>query len=516
MFSTNPATMNRTAFLCSAILIPLASSFAASGQEDKKPPSRPNIVFVLADDMRSDAMSCAGNPLLKTPNLDRLATEGMLFNNAFVTTSICAVSRASILTGQYARRHGVNDFQKPISDLKATYPGILRASGYHTGFIGKWGVAALNREYLQRSAEAFDFWAGDMDQSAYWHERTCNYITNNGTGDRVNFFCSCPSANRPSGGVVGDKPDPALKDPVHAETEFIPAKIRSFLDQRATDKPFCLSVSLKSPHAPWGGYARRFAQDFEGLAVPRAASVSMDEARRQPKFLQETLESDRGLRLVQCADDLDGERNQWLRQYYRLIQGLDFCMGELLQELDRRGLASNTVVIFTSDNGHFFGEHGFFGKWLMHEESIRVPMIVYDPRVAAAQRGQTCGEMVLNIDVAPTILEAAGLPVPPAMQGQSLLPLLRDPAQPFRDSFFYEHLYGHGPKPPTHIERSEGVRTRDWKYTLYVDQAGPEREELYDMRDDPLEMKNLARDPERQDLLQQLRQQHSQFTADLK
>lgn len=477
-------------------------------------PAKPNIIFLLADDLRWDALSCAGNPVLKTPNVDRLATGGTRFTNASLTTSICCVSRASILTGQYARRHGVNDFKTPLRSFAETYPARLRASDYYTGFIGKWGVAAANREYFQECAAAFDFWAGDMGQSSYWHSRTCNYLVNRGTDDRINFFCSCPPAARPGQGVAGDGPHSALTDPVHAETEFVPAKIRSFLDQRTAGKPFCLSVSFKAPHGPWGGFAPRFAKNFEGVAIPRAASVSLAEAQRQPNFLRASLGSDNGLRYVQDAG-LDGERDRQLRKYYRLIEGVDFCVGEILRELDQRGLADNTIVIFTSDNGQFTGEHGFSGKWLMHEESIRTPMIVFDPRAPAAQRGQTCDALVLNIDVAPTILDLAGVTIPSGMQGQSFRPLLRDPAQSGRESFFYEHLYAHDPNPPRHIERSEGVRTREWKYIVYLDQTGSDREELYHLLHDPLEMKNLAADPTQQNRLQQLRQQHRQFAATL-
>ena len=204
-----------------------------------------------------------------------------------------------------------------------------------------------------------------------------------------------------------------------------------------------------------------------------------------------------------------------MRQYYRLIEGVDFCVGQVRDELKRRGLETNTVILFTSDNGHFAGEHGFFGKWLMHEESIRAPMILADLRAPASQRGQTSEAMVLNVDVAPTILNLAGVTVPKAMQGQSLLPLLRNPARPLRESFFYEHLYGHAPKPPNHIERSEGVRTPDWKYTVYVDQTGPDREELYDLRKDALETTNLAHDPAHQERLRQMRQQHQQYSTSL-
>ncbi|MEO6245191.1 MAG: sulfatase [Opitutaceae bacterium] len=475
-------------------------------------PAQPNIVFLLADDLRWDALSCAGHPVLKTPHIDRLAAQGTRFTNAFLTTAICCVSRASALTGQYARRHGVNDFKTPLRSLAETYPVRLRAADYYTGFIGKWGVAASDRDYFRESAAAFDFWAGDMGQSAYWHERTCQYIASNATSERTRLFCSCPPAARQREGVQGAGPHPALHDPVHAETEFMPAKIRSFLDQRANAKPFCLSVSFKAPHGPWGGYAPRFAKDFEGVDIPRAASVTAEEALRQPAFLRASLGSSAGLRYAQDAS-LDGDRNRQFRNYYRLIEGVDFCVGELLRELEQRGLASNTIIIFTSDNGQFAGEHGFTGKWLMYEESIRAPMIVLDPRAPAAQRGQICDALVLNVDVAPTILDFAGMATPPAMQGKCLRPLLREPGRAFREDFFYEHHYD--PGPSRHIERSEGVRGRDWKYIVYLDQTGPAREELYDLRTDKLEMKNLAADPAWQNRLRAAREQHRQFTLTL-
>ena len=473
---------------------------------------RPNIVFILADDLRLDAMSCAGNPVLKTPSLDRLAAGGTRFQNAFFTTSICAVSRASILTGQYARRHQVNDFVTPLRSLDATYPMLLQRGGYYVGFIGKWGVAANDREYCRRCAAAFDFWAGDMGQSSYWHERTCNYINNNGTTARTNFFCSCPPHKNPGEGCGPNGPHPALKDPVHAETEFVPAKIRSFLDQRDPAKPFCLSVSLKAPHGPWQGCGLQFTNDFEGVDIPRRDNVTPAEAERQPAFLRSSLDSSHGWKMSHSSD----ERNRWMRQYYRLVEGVDDCVGQLQQELQQRGLADNTVILFSSDNGHFAAEHGFFGKWFMHEESLRVPLLVCDPRVPVTQRGQTATALALNIDIAPTLLELAGLPAPVAMQGKSLLPVTRAPNTPLRDEFFYEHLYRHSPKPPSHIEPSEGVRTRDWKYIRWVDQTGPDREELYNLRDDPFEMKNLATDPSHHERLIQLRNRCLAYRKELK
>lgn len=457
-------------------------------------PTRPNLVILLADDMRWDAMSCAGNAVIRTPNIDRLAAGGTLFRNAFVTTSICSVSRASILIGQYARRHRIHDFATPIAELGATYPAILQKGGYWTGFIGKWGTAQGDRDYFQRCAKAFDFWAGDMAQTSYWHGKACNYVTNDGTTNRAKFFCDCPAeAQRAQGSGGAGQPHPSLKDPLHLETEIIPAKIQGFLDQRDPAKPFCLSVSFKAPHGPWNGYAPEFAGRFEGVEMPARPTVTREAALREPDFLRASLESDRGL---QFAEDgtLDGPRQQQQRNYYRLIEGLDACVGKFLDELQSRGLLENTVILFTSDNGHFLGEHGFFGKWLMHEESIRVPLIIAGPAPLVGKHAQACDEMALNIDIAPTALDLAGIPVPPAMQGRSLLPQLQQPTRPLRESFFYEHLYEHHPKPPRHIEPCEGVRTRDWKYITYIKRKGPGSEALFDLKKDPHETTNVVPD----------------------
>lgn len=467
----------------------------------------PNVVLIIADDMRWDAMGCAGNPLLETPCLDRLAREGTRFSNAFVTTPICATSRASILTGQYARRHGVHDFTTPLRDSTATYPVMLRAAGYVTGFIGKWGIDAEDRREFVDWSRRFDFWAGDMQQTVYWHGRDCAWLGNDGTAARDRCFCDCPADARRSEGVRDAGPHPALRAPVHAETEFMPAKIRSFLEQRDPRRPFCLTVCLKAPHAPWGGFAPRFAASFADKAIPRVPSISAAEARRLPLFLQRSLGSERGLRFATDAG-LDGTRDRALRQYYRLVAGVDFCVGRILAELDDRGLAGNTVVLFTSDNGMFTGEHGLSGKWLLYEESIRVPLLVRDPRLPAAAQGRVCSALALNIDLHPTCLELAGVPVPPGVQGQSLLPLLHDPARPFRDGFFLEHLFANESDPHRRIERSEGYRTAAEKYILYIDQQGSDSEELYGLRDDPFEMRNRSRDAAAEPLLERLRVAH--------
>lgn len=447
---------------------------------------------------------------VRTPELDRLAAHGVRFTDAFVTTATCCTSRASILTGQYARRHRVNDFAAPLPDLDASYPMLLKRAGYYVGFAGKWGVGDASGDWFGRCARAFDFWAGDTGQSSFWHGRACNYVRNDGTTERERFACDCPAAARAAEGVdpaagggnfylrTGDEPTrdaggphPALVDPVHTETFVFPHKLRQFLDARPADKPFCLSLSFKSPHAPWDGYDAPYAAAFAGQDLPKKPTVSLADAERQPSFLRESLASRFGMAMVR-RDDL---RLREQRKYYRLILTLDAAVGAVRRELEARGLAGNTVIVFTSDHGHLLGEHGMFGKWTMFEESTRVPMIIADPRLPQAHRGRTSPALALNVDVAPTLLDLAGVDVPPAMQGRSLRPLLAEPDGPFRDEFFYEHLYAHGPKPPTRIERTEGLRTRDWKYVTYPDQSGPAAEQLFDLAADPLEREDLAARP---------------------
>ena len=165
-----------------AILL-LAVSWAHAAE------SRPNILFIMADDLRHDALGANGNPVLSTPNIDRVAARGTSFTQAFAPSPICSISRASVLTGQYPRRHGVNDFNTQVADMSQTYPMLLQQGGYYIGFIGKWGVNAQNKEHLKRLAASFDFWGGSMEQSNFWHERDCHFVKNNGTTDRAEFFC---------------------------------------------------------------------------------------------------------------------------------------------------------------------------------------------------------------------------------------------------------------------------------------------------------------------------------------
>lgn len=476
--------------------------------------SQPNILYIMADDQRYDTLGCTGNPALKTPNIDKLAEAGTSFRKAFAPSPICCISRVCVLTGQYARRHGMNDFFTQVPDLGKTYPGILQQNGYYTGFIGKWGTDENNLDYFHRVASFFDFWGGSMGQSNFWHERDCHFVKNNGTTDRTEFHCDCPPDAR---GVAGEGLRAGrknIKDPIHQEIDVIPHKVEQFLAQRDPDKPFSLSISLKAPHGPWDDFADETRDLFVNVAMPIKASVNVADAESRPDFLKNSLMNpQRGSKLVRDTG-LHGMLQTEMRKYYRLVAGIDLCVGKIFDSLKAHGLDENTIIIYTSDHGHFLGEHGFDGKWLLYEESAHIPMILYDPRNPVA--AQSSDELALLIDMAPTMLDLAGVDVPQDMQGQSLLPQVANPEKPLRDSFFMEHLYGHGPVAPNHIERSEGVRTRRWKYINYFEQEGPQSEELYDLDKDPLEMNNLSQNPEYKKQLKNLRAQWRQYRTELK
>lgn len=486
--------INRALFLFYAFFI--ASLITGCNKENFELPPKSsaittdgvNILFLFTDDQRWDALSYVGNPVLKTPNIDRLAEQSTYFENAFVTTPICCASRASVLTGQYGNTNGVLDFSTAI-DLKTTYPKYLKGAGYYTGFIGKWGTSETNEHYFKEAAKLFDFWAGSMGQGNYWHQRNCNYVNNNGTSDKFNFFCDCPEDARGFKGEEIRIGKDNLLDPVHMETYVIPDKVKKFLDQREVDKPFCLSISFKSPHGPWGDYDNIFDNDYDGMNMPIAASVTERAAIDEPDFLRYSLNGIKNLDVIKDAYNPNGFLQNNMRDYYRLLNGLDYSIEQIIKELKERGLYDNTVIIYYSDNGCFMGEHGFTGKWLMYEESVRVPAFIFDPR--NKKDGSIASELVLNIDIAPTILDLAGITIPSKMQGKSLVPLIKGIETNWRKDFFLEHHFKYN-SGIEHIERSEAVRNKDWKYIRYIDQSGTEREELYHILNDSLELEDLS------------------------
>jgi len=423
------------------------------------PRTQPNIIFLLTDDQRADAMGCAGNPIIHTPNLDALAADGVRFTNAFVTTSICASSRASILSGQWVRRHGISDFATSFSDeaLARTYPLLLKDAGYRTGFVGKYGVGR-GRDF---PGDEYDFWRGCPGQCSPYERKD-----ENGNYKHLTQ-------------IMGDQ---ALE----------------FLQTCSEKQPFCLSVSFKAPHVQDADprqfiYDRAYEDMYSDVTIP----VPETAAPRYFEALPEFLRTSEARRRWQIRFSTPEKYQESVKGYYRLIAGVDVVVGRIREELARLGLDDNTVIVFSGDNGFYLGEHGLAGKWYPHEESIRVPLLVLDPRARRKHRGVTCGQFALNIDIAPTILELAAVPVPQQMQGQSLVPLLRGQTPEWRTEFFYEHPFNH-----PGIPKSEALRTQRYKYARYVDH---DYEELYDLDSDPHETANLAGDKEYARVLTHLR-----------
>ena len=455
--SARPFQIPRRRFLATPALAP----FVARAQS--RPP---NILFLLGDDHRWDALGSAGNPIVQTPVLDSLARTGVSFGNMFVTTAICVTSRASIFTGLYSRSHGITTFNQRFSDdqFTRTYPDLLRAAGYRTGFVGKYGL-----DRPPAPSGHFDSWAGFLGQGHYF----------------------------PKG-----EPGPHL-------TDVMTDQAVEFLDSSRPAQPFCLSVSFKAPHVQ-DDDPRQFLYD------PRDESLYADTRIPTPK----TMDS-RAIEQLPLSVQRSEARRRWavrfgtpalfqqsVKGYYRLITGIDRAVGRMLQTLEKRGLRDNTIVIYTGDNGFYLGEHGLAGKWFMHEESIRVPLIVHDPRTSAA-RGRRLSPLALNIDLAPTMLALAGLTPPPSMQGRSLVPLLRGESPSWRSDFFYEHLFQHA-----WIPKTEGVRTESWKYTQYIEE--PDRfEECYDLAADRFEENNLAGSAAHRPRLEQLRARRAAYLAAL-
>jgi len=456
--------LTRRHFLAASAATALGASAARADEATQRPP---NILFVLTDDQRHDFMGCAGHPFLQTPQMDSLAREGVRFTNAFVTTPICAASRASILTGSYARSCGVHDFGTPIpADLfTKTYPMRMREAGYRTGFVGKWGIGG------QSPAEDFDFFEGLPWGGQYFDPRgeTEQHLTSLLADHCIDFLKGC-----------------------------------------SQDQPFCLSLSTFAPHAH--DYAERpFPPDpaLEDLyadaevAPPPLSDPAIFEAL--PEFLRES----EGRVRWENRFTTPEHYAESVRDYCRLITGIDISLGRIRETLEARGLADNTVIIFTSDNGFFLGERGQADKWYAYEDSIRVPMIIFDPRAPQTRRGLTVDAMALNIDLAPTMLEYAGLAVPGAMQGASLLPWMRGERPDWREDWFFEHLFERH-----NIPRSEGIRTETHKYFRWID-SDPLIEEAYDLVADPLETINLVSAPEHAGTVAALRARYHEYREKL-
>jgi arylsulfatase len=427
-----------------------------------------NILLIVSDDQRHDTLGAAGHPVVQTPHLDALAADGVRFTEARVTTSICMTSRASILTGQYMSRHGIDRFGLPLTPAQfaETYAGRLRAAGYWSGVVGKYGVGPVRDT---------DFDVVRAYEGRHWYD------------------------------VDGER--------VHV-TERNARDALAFLDERPRSRPFVLSVSFFAPHAedaapeqylpqPWS------AARYEGRVVPVPPSLSETALRTLPPFLQAS--ANEGRIRFNLRFDTPARYQRAMTDYFRLVTEVDVAVGRIVSRLREQRAYDDTLVVFIGDNGYFHGERMLADKWYPYEEALRVPLIVRDPRLQASERGRTHEAVALNIDVAPTILRAADLDVPDRMQGDDLAPLYLSATPPaWRDEFFYEH--------PTitnrdRIPTSHGVIGRDVKYVHWPEW---DHEQLFDLRADPGELRNVASEPARTATLQQMRARLAEWKAQVR
>lgn len=458
---------------CAAIII--NSTIA---QTPKKASDKMNIVFLLADDLRWNSLGCMGNPIVITPNIDQLAKDGVRFNNACVTTPICCCSRASILTGQFMSRNGVRNFETTIDETNFanTYPSVLRKAGYWTGFVGKYGVGKI------RSTD-FDF------ATAY---------------EGVHWYPVDPKEKVESIGETqnGMKYTRIIGDSIHVTDRNANDAI-AFLKNRPKGKPFNLSVSFFAPHAEDNHpdqyrYKPSSEKYYQDVTIPVPKTSTLEDLKALPPFISN--EKNFGRVRWHWRFDTPERYQKYMKAYYRLITDVDEAVGKIIAELKAEGVYETTLIIFMGDNGYFQSDHQLADKWYPYEESIRVPLVIYDPRLSAKKRGTSNNEFVLNIDVAPTIIAAAGAKVPKVIQGKNLDPLYSsNKAVAWRQDFFVEHPIIAGKEK---IPSSEAVVTHNNKYVYWPDY---QYEEYFDLKKDLYEEHNNIRNRKDQNAIRLLK-----------
>jgi len=473
------------ALLCCVFCISTATALAA------KKPSRPNILYIMADDHSAQAISCYGSRLAKlapTPTLDRLANEGARLDRVFCTNSICVPSRASILTGLYSHKNGVRGLSDSLDPSDQNVAKLIKSAGYKTAVIGKW--------HLKTDPAGFDHWEILRRQGKYFN----------------------PTLHMAAGATQYEG----------QVTDIITDRAIRWLDEQPKDQPFMLMCQFKTPHEPWG-YAYRYDKLYEDVTFPEPASLWEDQshrslATRDRGYTMETLAARFARKghskVAQDYTGMDAEQRRrvthqkLIRDYMRCIQGIDDNVARLLKRLDELGLWENTVVIYTSDQGYFLGEHGYMDKRWMFEESLQMPFLIRYPGVI--KPGTTNDDFVINTDFAPTLLDIAGLPTPRNMQGRSFLPCLTD-ATPddWRDAMYYRY-FSHSAARPAHV----GIRTARYKLMWFYGNAvaGAPKEdswELYDLSVDPKEVNNIYREQSSQETIDRLEARMWQLAEEL-
>ncbi len=485
------------------MIVAAAMTSCAPKKEEVKD-TRPNILFIMTDDHATNAISCYGSRLIETPNIDRIAGEGVRFDNCYVVNAISGPSRACILTGKFSHMNGFRDNASEFDGDQQTFPKILREHGYQTAIIGKW--------HLVSEPQGFDHWcilSGQNEQGDYY---------------RPDFI--------------------EIGQPIQEEgyvTDIITDKVIDFIDKREKDRPFCIMYHQKAPHRNWMP-APRHLGIFNDVVFPEPDNLFDDyatrgrAAREQDMSIEQTLREDWDLKLRTRQELLADTANrlysvykrmlpevqekwdsayagriaefksgrlrgrelvrwkyqQYMRDYLATVLAVDENIGRVLDYLEEQGELDNTIVVYTSDQGFFLGEHGWFDKRFMYEESQRMPLVIRYPK--SIQAGSVSTALTMNVDFAPTFLDMAGIEVPEDMQGTSLKPVLVNAgATPtdWREAVYY-HYYEY---PAEHsVKRHYGIRTSEYKLIHFYNDI--DEWEMYDLRNDPKEMNNLFNRPE--------------------
>jgi len=465
----------------------------SSGLGEMTGEKRPNIIFIMTDDHASHAMSCYGSKINKTPNLDRIAKEGMRFNNSFCTNSICAPCRAVILTGKYSHLNGVIDNRKKFDGSQQTFPKLLQKAGYKTAMIGKW--------HLKSDPTGFDYWNVLPGQGAYYN---------------------------PAMKEMGQK-----RKYTGYTTDIITNHALKWLKSLKPGTPFCLMYHHKAPHRRWEPGPKHLTM-YDDVTIPEPENLFDDyssrgrAAKEQDMSIEKTM-TPNDLKLTPTPKNLTPEQKKlwdaaygpkneafkkanlqgkdlvrwkyqrYIKDYLRCVASVDDNVGRVLNYLNESDLAENTIVVYTSDQGFYLGDHGWFDKRFMYEESLRMPLLVRYPKETKA--GSVSDDIVLNLDFGPTFLDFAGVPVPADMQGESIRKILQGKTPgDWRKSTYY-HYYEY---PAVHsVKRHYGVRTGRYKLIHFYHDI--DEWELYDLKKDPKEMKNVFGDPKYADIVKELK-----------
>ncbi|MEK3883285.1 sulfatase [Paenibacillus sp. PL2-23] len=457
---------------------------------------KPNILFIMSDDHAAHAMSCYGSRINETPNIDRIANEGMRFDNCFCTNSICSPSRAAILTGKYNHLNGVKTIDDELDGRQMTFPKLLQADGYQTAMIGKW--------HLGHGGDAdptgFDYWTAVRGQGEY-HDP---------------IFLDAEGAKQIKGYA----------------TDIITDITLDWIDKRDKDRPFMVMCHHKAPHRPWQP-DEKHAHLYEDVDIPEPETFYDDYKTRSQAAVEARMRIDRDMK---DEVDLKGlppeglsaiEEKKWkyqryIKDYLRCVASIDDNVGRVLDYLDKEGLAEDTIIIYTSDQGFFLGDHGWYDKRFMYEESLRMPFVVRYPR--AIQPGTVATAMALNVDFPVTFLDFAGVDIPEDMQGHSLRPIFAgEEPEGWRTSMYYRYWM--------HLDKYHnvyshyGLRTDRYKLIYYYAEAlgssGSIEEkrqpewELFDLEEDPYEINNVYGNPNYAERVSALKQELRRLQLDV-